>query len=89
MEQGKSLPLALCYVQGEIAYQANSEILNPTPIPVLRKPSKDADKIGEIFPSPTIQVFASGDEFNNKQGRWIKLTQVITPYFTGNEGLCC
>lgn len=79
MEQGKCLPLALCYVQGEVSYQLNKEIENPSPITIFKKPSKDADKIGEILISPTTQVFGSGDEYNNKQGRWMRLTQVGKP----------
>lgn len=78
MEGGKPLPMSLCYVQGEVTYGVSVEAPNLSiPIPILAKPSKDAEKLGEIFLNPGVEVVASGDEFNNKYGRWIKLTQVL------------
>ncbi|XP_048588290.1 E3 ubiquitin-protein ligase HECTD3-like isoform X2 [Nematostella vectensis] len=75
METKSSLPSALCFVAGEVEYTVNSDLQTPPPIPILKKPSKNSEKIGEIFPSPSLQVFASGEEFCSNQGAWLKLTQ--------------
>ena len=82
MEGGKSLPLPLCFVANEVEYvssngeksRAGSAVAFT--VPVRKNPVKTAEKLGEINITGNTQVFASGEEFFNNEGGWIKLTQV-------------
>ena len=73
MENEKNLPLPLCFVAGEVEY---STVEGRGVIAVRKKPLKDAEKLGEISSAANIRVFASGDEYVNNHGSWLKLTQV-------------
>lgn len=76
IEQGKSLPLPLCFVPAEVEY-VREECKNPKVIPIYKKPKSDAQCVGELPSASNLQLFASGDEFFNNNGSWIKLSQVI------------
>ena len=75
IEQGKSLPLPLCFVSSEVEY-GREESRNPSTLTIRKKPHKDAQCVGELPSASNLQVFASGDEFFNNDGSWIKLCQV-------------
>ena len=75
IEQARCLPLALCFVLSEVEYVTSGD-QDSQSIPIRRKPQKDAECLGEIPPDPNLQVFASGEEFFNNDGAWIKLCQV-------------
>lgn len=75
IEQGKSLPLPLCFVSSEVEY-GREESRNPSTLSIRKKPHKDAQCVGELPSASNLQVFASGDEFFNNDGSWIKLCQV-------------
>ena len=75
IEQGKSLPLPLCFVSSEVEY-GREESRNPSTLSIRKKPHKDGQCVGELPSASNLQVFASGDEFFNNNGSWIKLCQV-------------
>ena len=75
IEQGKSLPLPLCFVPAEVEY-SREECKNSPAMLVRKKPQNDAQCVGELPSVSNIQLFASGEEFFNNSGSWIKLCQV-------------
>ena len=86
MENEKNLPLPLCFVASEVEY---STVEGRGVIPVRKKPLKDAEKLGEISSAANIRVFASGDEYVNNHGSWLKLTQVGVTYLMVSSLVGC
>lgn len=85
IEQGKSLPLPLCFVPAEVEY-VREECKNPKVIPIHKKPKSDAQCVGELPSASNLQLFASGDEFFNNNGSWIKLSQkTLQKYCSGKQ----
>ena len=76
IEQGKCLPLPLCFVPSEVEY-SREECKNPSVLTIRKKPNKEAQSVGELPSASNLQVFASGDDFFNSDGSWIKLCQVL------------
>lgn len=76
IEQGKCLPLPLCFVPSEVEY-SREECKNPSALSIRKKPHKEAQCVGELPAATNLQVFASGEEFFNNDGSWIRLCQVF------------
>lgn len=76
IEQGKCLPLPLCFVPAEVEY-SREDSKNSSAIPIRKKPENDAQCVGELPSVSNLQLFASGEEFFNNNGSWIKLCQVV------------
>lgn len=76
IEKGKCLPLALCFVPAEVEY-LREDSKNSPPIVIRKKPQSDAQNVGELPSVSNLQLFASGEEFFNNNGSWIKLCQVV------------
>ena len=76
IEQGKCLPLPLCFVPTEVEY-SREECKNPSALSIRKKPHKEAQCVGELPAATNLQVFASGEEFFNNDGSWIRLGQVF------------
>lgn len=76
IEQGKSLPLPLCFVPAEVEY-LREECKNSTSMAIRKKPQNDSQAVGELPSVQNLQFFASGEEFFNNSGSWIKLCQVM------------
>ncbi len=73
------LPMPLCYVPLEIEYKCSSELsaeAKNKPLVVRHQPSLVAKVLGKIPHSNELRLFASGDEFSNNDGDWIKLNEV-------------
>ena len=79
IEQGKSLPSALCFVPAEIEY-TREDNRNQRVITIHKKPKSDAQCVGELPAVSKLQLFASGSEVFNSSGSWIKLSQVLPAY---------
>lgn len=77
IEQGKSLPLPLCFVPAEVEYLREAECKTPSVLSIRGKPQNEAQCVGELPSVSNLQLFASGDEFFNNNGSWIKLCQVL------------
>lgn len=75
IEQGKCLPLPLCFVPAEVEY-VREDIKNSPVMAIRKKPQNDAQCVGELPSISNLQLFVSGDEFFNNNGSWIKLCQV-------------
>lgn len=75
IEQGKCLPLPLCFVPSEVEY-VREDIKNSPVMAIRKKPQNDAQCVGELPSISNLQLFASGEEFFNNNGSWIKLCQV-------------
>ena len=76
---GDLLPAALGYVPLEIEYKSSSELSTDAKnkqIVVRFQPSLVAKIVGKIPHSNELRLFATGDEFSNSDGDWIKLNEV-------------
>lgn len=80
IEQGKPLPLPLCFVPSEVEY-TREECKKPTVLSIHRKAQKGAQCLGELPAAANLQIYASGDEFFNNDGSWIRLCQVCREQF--------
>ena len=76
IEQGKCFPLPLCFVPAEVEY-SREDTKNSPAIAIRKKPQNDAQSVGELPSVSNLQLFASGEEFFNNNGSWIKLCQVV------------
>lgn len=72
--KGKSLPPPLCFVASEVEFAVVDGSIET--LPVFKKPSKNAEKIAEIASSTKVSLLASGDEYVNDEGAWLRLSQV-------------
>lgn len=85
IEKGKCLPLALCFVPAEVEY-LREDSKNSPPIVIRKKPQSDAQNVGELPSVSNLQLFASGEEFFNNNGSWIKLCQkTLQKYCSGKQ----
>ncbi|XP_068728218.1 E3 ubiquitin-protein ligase HECTD3-like [Montipora capricornis] len=85
IEQAKSLPLPLCFVPSEVEY-SREECKNPSALSIHKKPHKDSQCVGELPTTSSLQIFASGDEFFNNDGSWIRLCQkTLQKYCSGKQ----
>lgn len=85
IEQGKPLPLPLCFVPSEVEY-TREECKKPTVLSIHRKAQKGAQCLGELPAAANLQICASGDEFFNNDGSWIRLCQkTLQKYCTGKQ----
>lgn len=80
IEQGKPLPLPLCFVPSEVEY-TREECKKPPVLSIHRKAHKGAQCLGELPAAANLQICASGDEFFNNDGSWIRLCQVCREQF--------
>lgn len=85
IEQGKCFPLPLCFVSSEVEY-TREECKNPSSLTIRKKPHKEAQCVGELPSASDLQVFASGEDFFNNDGSWIKLCQKsLQKYCSGKQ----
>ena len=76
------LPLAMCFVPLEIEYKSSSELpteVKNKPIIIRHQPSVAAKILGKVNNSSDLGLYATGDEFSNSDGDWIKLNEVNWP----------
>ncbi|XP_065069856.1 E3 ubiquitin-protein ligase HECTD3-like [Rhopilema esculentum] len=74
----KPLPAALCYVPLEIEYKCSTELSADTknkPLIVRHQPSLVAKTFGKVQLTNDLRLHATGDEYSNGDGDWIKLTE--------------
>ncbi|CAB3977789.1 E3 ubiquitin- ligase HECTD3-like [Paramuricea clavata] len=71
IRDGKELPDALCFVPGSVNYKFQSE--RTTSIVIRDSPSSSSAKIGEIPYKVSTRFTASGEEYWNDEGLWLRL----------------
>lgn len=69
LKERKKLPECLCYVPSEVEYKCQ----NKTSIRVYQEPVKNNKKLKELQCTPESRIIASGEEFCNSHGKWLRL----------------
>ncbi|KAL3869953.1 hypothetical protein ACJMK2_042573, partial [Sinanodonta woodiana] len=65
----KKLPESLCYVPSEVEYSC----IGKTVIKVYRETKKNSKKIRDLVCTSNSRIFASGEEYCNSAGKWLKI----------------
>jgi E3 ubiquitin-protein ligase HECTD3 len=71
IRDGKELPDALCFIPGSVEYKFQSE--RTTSLIIRDSPSSSSTKIGEIPYKLSTRFTASGEEYWNDEGLWLRL----------------
>lgn len=81
LSRNQDLPSSLCYVPETLCYKLKQDGVQFTGKFVLHsQPSKLSPKAPVQLPLPCTNLwtfYASGEEYCNNEGQWIKLTKVI------------
>jgi hypothetical protein len=68
----KKLPACICYVPSEVEYRCQSK----TTLRVYPEPLKNSRKIKDLHCTIESRLLASGEEYCNTQGKWLRLKKV-------------
>ena len=68
----KKLPACICYVPSEVEYRCQSK----TTLKVYPEPLKNSRKIKDLHCTIESRLLASGEEYCNTQGKWLRLKKV-------------
>ena len=78
LKERKKLPECICYVPSEVEYKFH----NRTTIKVYPEPVKNNKKLKELHCTPESRIIASGEEFCNAHGKWLRLKKVCVKLYT-------
>ena len=74
MKERREIIPSLCYVPAEVIYRCQSDCR----IKLYPKPSKKVKKLCDVKFTSESRLYASGDEYCNSQGKWLKVLKVST-----------
>ncbi|KAL3869955.1 hypothetical protein ACJMK2_042575 [Sinanodonta woodiana] len=69
LREQKKLPESLCYVPSEVEYSYTGK----TVIKVYGETTKNSKKIRDLVCTSNSRIFASGEEYCNSAGKWLKI----------------